>query len=186
MANSIGTETPPAPDSSLGNALMNGSGGVPQGPQQAPSQGAGPQQQGQPQQPSPPTAAQTVAALRHFDATKKELGILLADPALGKTNVKSKIISGVVRLVASGMMKTTEAVTELSKVPTDPLMQMKWAKSMFQQAQTAENAILDQYGATSPHLGTVADHFASTQGVSDPGDHLDHLAALRGNYGKAA
>lgn len=175
MANSFGTETPPAPSPGGGNALTSGSAPTAPTPPAA--------QAGQaPQQPAPPTHAQTIAALRHFDAIKKELSILANDPALGKSSVKSKVIDGVLRLVAGGMMTTVGAVDELSKVPTEPLLQMKWVKTMYQQAQQAEDGILDHYGATQPHFGTVADHFAATQDMANPSDHMDHLTALGANY----
>jgi hypothetical protein len=175
MANSFGTETPPAPNPGMGNALMSGAGPAPPAPQQ-PGPGGPPQPQ-----PAPPTHAQTVAALRHFDAIRKELEIVAKDPALGKSSVKSKIIDGVMRLVAERFMKPVQAVDELSKVPAEPLMQMKWVKTMYAQAQQAENGILDHYGATQPHLGTVADHFAGTKGTYNPDDHQDHLSALAAN-----
>lgn len=181
MANSLGTETPPGPDSSLGNALMSGAPATPQAAPQGPPGAQG----GQAPPPAPPTHEQTVAALRHFDAVKRELEIVLMDPALGKSSVKTKIIDGVTRLVASRFMKPADAVTELSKVPSDPLLQMKWVKGMFDQAQAAENGILDHYGASRPHLGEVADHFAA----SPPGnaeDHGDHMQALAANYGNRA
>lgn len=176
MANSFGTETPPAPSPGGGNALSSGAMASPQG---APGPAGQP---GQAAPPAPPTHAQTVAALRHFDAVRKEIEIIAKDPALGKNNVKSKIIDGVLRLVAGGIMQTTQAVEQLSKVPTEPLLQMKWAKSMLTQAQQAENGILDHYGATSPHTGTVADHFGSTLDVSHPDDHQDHISALAANF----
>ena len=178
MANSFGTETPPAPSPGGGNALTSGSAPMP-AVQPAPQPGGQPPQA----QPAPPTPAQTVAMLRHQDAVRKELEILAKDPALGKSSVKSKIIDGVMRLVAERFLKPVQAVDELSKVPTEPLLQMKWVKSMYAQAQQAENGILDHYGATSPHLGTVADHFAGTKGTYNPDDHDDHMSAMASNYG---
>lgn len=122
--------------------------------------------------------------MRHFDAIKRELEIIAADPALGKSSVKSKIIDGVMRLVTERFMKPVQAVDELSKVPAEPLLQMKWVKTMYTQAQQAENGILDHYGATSPHLGAVADHFAGTKGAYSADEHLDHVAAMTSNYRK--
>lgn len=166
MANALGTENPPPPQPGGGNALMSGTG--PQVPTA--------------QQPAPPTHAQTIAALRHFDAIRKEIELIAKDPSLGKSNLKSKIIDGVLRLVASSMMPTTQAVDELSKVPTEPLLQMKWVKTMYAQAKQAENGILDQYGATQPHFGTVAGHFQATENAANPNDHQDHLKALAANF----
>lgn len=177
MANSFGTETPPAPNPGSGNALTSGAGPMPQ----AAPQPGGPQ--GAPA-PPPPTHAQVIAMLRHQDAVRRELEIIAKDPALGKSSVKTKIIDGVLRLVAERFLKPVQAVDELSKVPTEPLLQMKWVKTMYAQAQAAENGILDHYGATSPHMGAVADHFAGTKGTYNPDDHDDHMAAMTANYGR--
>lgn len=163
------------------NALMGGA--VPQPmPPAAPQSGAAPPQQaGGQAPPAPPTHAQTVAALRHFDAIRKEIGMILKDPALGKSNVKSKITDGVVRLVSGQFMSPTDAVDTLTKVPEEPLQQMQWAKAMEQQARQAENGILDHYGATNPNMGAVQDHMAMPSGY-DPNDHADHMAAVMANY----
>ncbi len=137
---------------------------------------------GQPQQPpAPPTHEQTVAALRHFDAVKQQLGAILKDPAVGKSDMKSKIIDGVTRLVAEGFMPATAAVDELSKVPSDPLQQLHWAQAMMAQTKNAENNILDHYGMGNPHFGTVAEHMAMPI-KNNRADHLDHIAAMTSNY----
>jgi pyruvate/2-oxoglutarate dehydrogenase complex dihydrolipoamide acyltransferase (E2) component len=180
VANSFGTETPPAPESSEGNALMSGAAPMAAAAQAAPQGAPGAQPQ---QAPAPPSPAETVAALRHFDAIKKELMVAAADPALGKKNIKQEIIDGMVRLVAQGMMKTEAAVDQLAKVPTDPLAQMKWVRTTLQQTQMAENGVLDHYGMTSPHLGTVADHFEATKDISPMDAHLGHMESLGANYG---
>jgi hypothetical protein len=180
MANSFGTETPPAPDPDVSNALMSGAPSV--APNALTVAPAGPSASPAGAQPAPPTHEQTITALRHFDAIRKELQIILADPALGKSSVKSRIIDGMTRLVSARFLKPAEAVTELAKVPQEPLMQLKWAKGMLLQAQNAENSILDHYGMTNPNFATVGDHFAATQGMGNPDDHGDHMAALVANY----
>jgi hypothetical protein len=187
MANSFGTETPPSPSPGSGNALTSGAPTAPaNGVMAGGPPGMAPGSQSAPQaQPAPPTHAQTVTALRHFDAVRKELEILADDPALGKSNMKSKIIDGVTRLVAERFMKPSDAVIELSKVPTEPLLQMKWVKTMYQQTRQAENGILDHYGMTNPNMGTVADHHAMTGALNDRYEHQDHLDALKANYGPA-
>lgn len=176
MSNALTTDTPPSPQPG-GNALSSGAMPSPQ-PSGAPGAAPGVQ----PAQPAPPTHAQTIAALRHFDAVRRELELVAKDPALGKSNVKSKIIDGVLRLVAGGIMQTTQAVDELSKVPVEPLLQMKWVKGMYTQAKQAEDGILDHYGATQPHFGDVAGHYAATKEAANPDDHQDHMSALMANF----
>lgn len=178
MANSFGTETPPAPDPDSSNALMSGGGAAPS-PQNTPPGAPGQPQQ---QQPAPPSHEETIAALRHFDAVRKELELIMANPKLGKSSVKDPIIKGVTRLVASGFLTPVKAVDQLASVPQEPLMQLKWAKGMLTQAKQAENGILDHYGAGNPNLGSVQDHFAGTKGMSQMDDHQDHMSALAANY----
>lgn len=171
MPNPLQTGTmPPLPVQGVagGNGLQQGAGAAPLAP------GATPQ-------PSPPTHEQTVAALRHFDAIKGELRILLQDPALGKSDVKDSIIDGVTKLVSERMISAPTAVMQLSSVPSDPLMQRKWLQNMMDQTMQAENGLLDHYGAGNPSLGDVAGHFAANPGGKRD-DHMRHMAALHANY----
>ena len=188
MANSFGTETPPAPQPNGGNALSSQA--LAGAPMAASPAVAGPAAQpaaagGQaPGQAAPQISGeQVVAALRHFDAIKSEVGQVLKEPSLGKTNLKSKIIDGVARLVGERILTPAQAVEELAKVPTEPLQQLKWAKGMMTQAQQAENVLLDHYGMSNPHFGAVEDHFAGSS-AGDRDSHTDHMSALMGMLGK--
>lgn len=164
-------------------------GGPPQAPlpdnpqnglqQGQPSQGA----PGQPM-PPPPSHAQTLAALRHFDAIKGELHRILKDPAVGKSDMKSRIIDGVTKLVSERMISPAQAVMQLSQVPEDPIKQRQWLQTMMAQTVTAENAILDHYGQGNASLGDVQGHVSSMDHGSGD-DHMDHMAALQQNYGGA-
>lgn len=174
MPNALNGGMPPPPQQ---ETTPQGNGMMPAG--QAPG---GPQQQ--PATPSPPTHEQTVAALRHFDAIKGAIAPLLADPALGKSDMKSKIIDGVTKLVAERIISAGTAVDQLSKVPADPLEQRKTLQAMMQQAQQAENNILDHYGHGNPSLGEVHEHFGGRGGGS-PDDHMEHIKALHANYSGA-
>lgn len=160
----------------------------PEAPQQDAPQNQSAQnglQQGQPPQgapvPAPPTHEQTIAALRHFDAIKGELTPLLKDPTLGKSDLKSKIIDGVTKLVSERIISAATAVMQLSQVPTDPLQQRKYLQNMMNQTMQAENAILDHYGQGNPSLGDVAQHHAGMD-HGNPDDHMHHIAALNANY----
>lgn len=176
------------------NALANGT--LPPAPQQdapplnglQPSQQAGPQPGGPAPgagaAPAPPTHEQTVAALRHFDAIKGGLVTLLKDPAAGKSDLKSKIIDGVTRLVAERMISAPQAVQQLAQVPADPLQQRKWLQGMLAQTVQAENNILDHFGQGNPSLGDVAGHFSSNAGGKSD-DHIEHMKALHANYSGA-
>lgn len=166
MANLLetGSVSPPAPNQDdNGNALQQG----------APAQ--------QQNAPPPPSHAQTVAALRHFDAVKTELQTLLSNPALGKSDLKSQIIDGVTTLVSKRIMQPAEAVQQLSKVPENPLEQRKFLQAQMMQTVQAEHAIVDHHRNTNLGSGDWATE--SQQHNTNPDDHLQDMSALRSNYG---
>lgn len=159
MANPLetGSVSPPAPNPDAGNAMQ----GAPQQPQQ--------------QAPAPPTHDQTVAALRHFDAIKDELSVILNNPSLGKSDVKSQVIDGVMKLVSERFMTPAQAVIQLSQVPTDPIQQRKWAQTQMAQTVQAERSIL------AHHAQGFAGHGPMPTPSAD--GHMDAMSALHSNYG---
>lgn len=159
--------SPPAPNpdaGQTGNALQQG------GPQAAPQQ-----------QPAP-THAQSVAALRHYDAIKGELKVLLSNPSLGKSNIKSNVIDGVSKLVAERIMSPANAVIELSKVPDDPLEQRKWVQQQMMQAVQAEQAVVEQHRNTN--LGSGDWSTEAQQHNTNPDNHMQDIQDLGAQYGR--
>jgi hypothetical protein len=167
----LGNPPPPeqVPNFSQGNALLSG---APRTQQNAPM-GNGAQAA---QQPSPPTHEQTVAALRHFDAIKGVLAPLLQDPALGKSNMKMPVIDAVTKLVADRIISTGTAVDQLSKFPSDPLLQRKTLQNMMQQAIQAERVILAHHAIGFAGQGP--------QPTPSADSHMDHMTALHANYSR--
>jgi hypothetical protein len=169
MANPLesGSISPPAPlqDAPQNQSAQNGLQGQPQA-QQAPP---------------PPTHEQTVAALRHFDAIKGELTPLLANPALGKSDLKSQIIDGVTKLVSERIISAATAVQQLSQVPTDPLQQRKYLQNMMAQTVQAANAIVDHHAQGS--LGSMDWAHEGKYQAPHHDDHMDHMKALGAQYG---
>lgn len=164
------------------------------GPMPAPAQGAEPvpgnalQQSGPPMAgapgnaaPPPPTHAQTVAALRHFDAIKGELSTILKNPALGRSDVKSQIIDGVAKLVSERMISPGQAVIQLSQVPSDPLQQRKWIQTQMMQAVQAEHSIVETHRNTNLGSGDWATE--AQQHNTNPDTHMQDIAALTAGYG---
>lgn len=131
-----------------------------------------------PRVPVPPPAPnhqQTVAALRHFGAIEREISTLLADPDLGRTDMRSKIIDGATSLVAQGIVTPAQAVAQLGSVPDRPFEQKQWLMRNFAQTIQAQNAVLDQHRAAFAGAPPVDDH-------GDPDDHLGTVAGLMGQY----
>lgn len=160
MANplEVGMTSPAAPNPDAGNALQQG----------APAQ--------QQNAPPPPTHAQTVAALRHFDAIKGELTTLLKNPALGKSDMKSAIIDSVTKLVSERMIKPAEAVMQLSKVPEQPLEQRKALQQLMAQTVQAERGIIAHHA-----IGFAG---GGPEPTPSADDHMDHMTALGQQYGQ--
>lgn len=137
-----------------------------------------PGQPGQPVGPPPaPTVGQTVAALRHFDAIRHQLDRILRDPALGKSNIKSKIVDGVAELVADRMMTPGAAVEQLATVPERPFDQRTWAQQHMQTAIQAQLAVLAHHGQA---FAGVPDGLLNHR--AEPSEHLDDMASLQQHY----
>lgn len=154
-----GSPPPPNPDAGTGNALQQGA----------------PQQQQQQQAPAPPDHAQTVAMLRHADAIKGELSILLKNPSLGKSSIKDSVIDGVSKLVGERILSAPQAVIELSTVPDDPLEQRKWVMKQMQQAVEAERGIIAHHAMGYAGQGPMPTPSAD--------DHMQTMQSLHANYG---
>lgn len=152
-----------------GGALSSGMASPPTVPQQGPQQG-----------PPTPTHGQTVAVLRHMDAIQSELEALLKDPAIGKSNMKSKIIDGVTKLVADRIMTPGAAVQQLSTVPDPPFQQRKWLQQHLLQTVMAKVAVLGHHAAAFG--GTPESMIDKT---SSPDDHLADMQSIMGHYGRA-
>lgn len=185
MANALNT-IPAAPPMAQQEAQPQNGGALPGNALQMPGAmtpqavGSPRAQGGQPQQPPQITHKQAVCAMRHFHAITQELEGLLADPNLGKSDVKSKIIDGTVKLVSQRIISAAEAVAELGGVPSDPILQRKWVTQHFHNTMIAQNAILEQARASEP--GTM-DWAVEGQHTADhPDAHMDTMKSLRGLF----
>ena len=93
-----------------------------------------------------PTHAQTVAALRHFDAINKQLRGLLKNPDLGKADIRKSVIDAVTKLVSDRILSPTQAVQQMTSFPDKPFDQKQYLGNMFVQNQQAEMAVLMHHG----------------------------------------
>lgn len=150
-------------------------------PQAAPSQGA--QGAGAPQPagpPPPPSHDQTVAALRHFHAIREELEVLRKNPNLGRADIKSAIIDGATKLVATRIITPGQAVMQLGQVPENPLDQRKWIEQQLASAIQAADMIVDHHRTVGPGSQDFATEFAASQ--SSPDKHLETMSGVMGHY----
>src|ERR1700688_229559 len=108
----------------------------PQIPQQLDQQ---PQQGGQV---PAPTHSQTVAALRHFQTFLQLEKSWLANPDLGKADLKDTFIEGYTRLVADRIATPVQAVGTLASLPSRPFEQKKWVVDNIQRNIQARDMVL--------------------------------------------
>jgi hypothetical protein len=172
MPNALQTMPPPAPNTdqpSLSQGMAQGNplqqlGGPSPGPN------AGPQQQQAPA----PTHAQTVAALRHFDAIGKQLESALKDPDLGKSSIKQKVIDGMTTLVASRIVPPSDAVGQLAEFPEKPFEQKQWLLQHLQHLMQARNAVLVHHG--------IAYAGGGPEPTPHPDDHMADISGMMSSH----
>lgn len=130
--------------SQSGNALAmaNGPQGMPMGPAQQPA----------------PSHEQAVAALIHFERLSQDFGKLLADPEIGKKDMKRDIYDMAAGLLGEGFSTLPSLMGELQTIPKDPPDQYKWIKQHADNAQMAAAKVFRDYRAANRGSGDwVAD-----------------------------
>ena len=130
-------------------------------------------------QPPTPTHGQTVAILRHMHAIQKELTAIMKDPAVGRSNVKSKIIDGVANLVSSRMITPGDAVSQLASVPDQPFQQKQWLELHLAQSVIAQLKVLNDHGKA---FGGAPENMVDK--TSDKDNHLNDIQGAMGHYGR--
>src|SRR6185437_7091527 len=124
-----------------------------------------------------PTNAQTVTALRHFSAIEQELSELMKDPDLGKTDMRSKVIDGMTRLVSEGIVPAAGAVRDLGTFPERPYDQRVWVNQHFMNAVMAQTQVLAHHQA-----GAMTGQDIQPGVEPDPADHQQIIADLTKRY----
>jgi hypothetical protein len=127
-----------------------------------------------------PSHGQTVAALRHFGAISREMKALLADPAVGRSSMKSQIIDAVTKLVSDRIISAPQAVEQLGTVPDAPFQQKQWITNHYEQSLQSAGFVLDHHAAA--FRGVPEDAIDKSE---SPDDHMDMMASLGGHYGRA-
>ena len=129
-----------------------------------------------------PNHQETVAAMRHFMAIVDELQVLLKNPSLGKSNIRSQIIDGVTKLVGERMLSPANAVLILADIPDDPLQQRKLLQQKLQQTIAAQNNVLHHHVMGNQPTLDWAQESQHQPGSMD--DHMQTMAGLHSQYGQ--
>lgn len=133
--------------------------------------------------PPAPSAAQTLAAMKHFAVMKKNLERLMNDPAVGKSNVRPKIFDMAAKMLGDGFMTLPRLMNEIKTLPTDPTEQKKWLMKHLEQVTQAEQAVAVQHADAFPATGNPHADFQSMIGDGEKGkEHADHMDDLVTHY----
>ena len=157
-------DTPPPPEISSGGQPQQNALARPQPAQSMPA----------------PSHGHTVAALRHFHSIVAELKTLLANPDLGKSDLKSEIIDGASKLVAARIITPANAVQQLSSVPENPRQQRQWVMQSLQQTIAASNNVLDHHAAG--HHGSLDWATESQHPEFGEDNHFQAMEGLTAQY----
>ena len=167
-----------APPQPMGQLLGGGQQGQPQGNPLARLVG---QMQGPPPAQPAPSAVQTTAAVKRFGAVMNAMRTVLANPDLGRKNVRPAILDQASKLMASRVLSLPEVMNAIGKVTDDPLEQKALVSGIYNQAQQAEGNVL------AHHAFAVATGRVSRGGGEkyQADDHDRHMTDLLLHYPRA-
>ncbi len=124
-----------------------------------------------------PSAAQTTAAVKRFTAVANAMRTVLANPDLGRRNIRPAILDQASKLMASRVLSLPEVMNAIGKVSDDPLEQKSMVVGIFNQAQQAESNVL------AHHALAVATGRVQRGGEKyRADDHDRHMSALLAHY----
>lgn len=116
----------------------------------------------------------------HFGAIQQKLDGILANPDLGKSDLRQEIREAVIDLVSDRIMSAGTAVSTLTTVPDGSkpggaLEQRKWVQQHDQQIRASRDAVLEHYRASNP----IPDPSSSRY---DRNKHMQHVESLTSHY----
>lgn len=133
--------------------------------------------------PPAPSHQETVAALRHFHEIQRQLGPLLKNPKIGKSDMKGEVYTVGALLLGDGFMSLPEVMTALKSFPKEPIDQRKWIEQHYNNAVAAQQKVLDDHAA---HVGPGSGDFATEWGAKTALDpdmaHGDLMSSIMGHY----
>jgi hypothetical protein len=132
------------------------------------------------QQPAPaPTHAQAVAAMHRFGQIKSAMAPVIADPNLGKTNVRPKLLDAASKLLGSKVLSLPEIMNSIKNLPDDPIQQKKFVENIMNTATQAQLTVLQQHRNAQLPEDQEPDEWT-------PDNHADNMAGLMAHYQGAA
>ena len=131
---------------------------------------------GLPPRPPAPTAAQATAAVKRFGAVANAMRTVLANPDLGRRNIRPAILDQASKLLSARVLSLPECMQAIGKVSDDPLAQKSLVAGIFNQARQAENAVLAHHTAAVA-MGMVPRNGSEKYQADDHDRHMSDLLA---------
>jgi hypothetical protein len=133
--------------------------------------------------PPAPDYQQTVTAVRHMARLERDFRGILAEPNIGKTDVKGPFIEAMADLMGEGFNTLPQVLDMLKQFPTNPLEQRQWLEQQVNRNEQAQALLLQQHAAAFPEANP-AEANAALQSAGEPlgREHSDTLSALGDHY----
>lgn len=124
------------------------------------------------QRPTPQVSSgQAMAAVHRFSSIRSALSGVMADPKLGKENIRPKLLDAASKLLAGKVLTLPEVMNTVKDLPDDPVKQKQFVDRIYSVAGQATQAVLEHHRANP------------TQGEEwTPEDHEQQMSSLMGQY----
>lgn len=136
-----------------------------------------------PQTPGGPTHEMTVSTMVHLGELERTFAKLLADPEIGKKNMRPKIYKAAADLLGQGFTTLPELMGELRTIPKDAPDQYRWIKQHFDNSRNAAAMVFSQHRAAFPGTGDWKTE-AMNAPARDHSKHGESMAAVMSHYKK--
>jgi hypothetical protein len=105
-----------------------------------------------PQAPPAPTHAQVVAGYYRLQETKRLMGKILANPKIGRENIRPLVLDAGATLIGDRLQSLAEFMKGISTFPPadDPLAQKKWVQRLYDVSSQAQQKLLQDHRAANP------------------------------------
>jgi hypothetical protein len=132
-------------------------------------------------QPMPaPTHEQVASGLRHLHEIARHMKGILADPDIGKKNIRPKVFDAAAEMLGDGLLSMPEIMNQIKTLPVEPAQQKQWVEKHYNDAMAAQGQLLEHHAAAFPGSGDFATDWGAERGK---GAHGDNMKGLMGHYG---
>lgn len=104
-----------------------------------------PQQQAMPRPAPTIPPGEAMAGIHRFSSVRAAMASVLADPKLGRENIRPKLLDAGSKLLASKVLSLPELMNAIKDLPDDPVKQRQFVDNIFNSAGQAREVLMQQY-----------------------------------------